>query len=112
MSKAPTATARGSRYGAGLIAARMDNAEGIAGLAFPARLLVAKVVRPDGAVPLDAEARAIRWAVDRGAKVINLSLGGVRDPMNPNHDSYSLLEASAIQYAVRRGVVVVAALDG
>jgi hypothetical protein len=95
---------------AGLIAARMDNAEGIAGLAFPARLLVAKVVRPDGAVPLDAEARAIRWAVDRGAKVINLSLGGVRDPMNPNHDSYSALEASAIQYAVRRGVVVVAAV--
>jgi hypothetical protein len=95
---------------AGLIAARIDNAEGIAGLAFPARLLVAKVVRPDGAVPLDAEARAIRWAVDRGAKVINLSLGGVRDPMNPNHDSYSALEASAIQYAVRRGVLVVAAV--
>jgi len=94
---------------AGLIAARLDN-EGIAGLAFPAQLLVAKVVRADGVVPLDAEARAIRWAVDRGARVINLSLGGLRNPFDPNHDSYSRLEASAVEYAVRHGAVVVAAV--
>ncbi|HEV3479297.1 MAG TPA: S8 family serine peptidase [Gaiellaceae bacterium] len=95
---------------AGLIAARLDNEQGIAGLAFPAELLIAKVVRSDGVVPLEAEARAIRWAVDRGARVINLSLGGVRDPSDPNHDSYSPLEASAVEYAVRRGAVVVAAV--
>jgi hypothetical protein len=94
---------------AGLIAARLDN-EGIAGLAFSSELLIAKVVRSDGVVPLEAEARAIRWAVDRGARVINLSLGGVRDPFDPNHDSYSPLEASAVEYAVRTGVVVVAAV--
>jgi hypothetical protein len=94
---------------AGLIAARLDN-EGIAGLAFPAELLVAKVVRSDGVVPLEAEARAIRWAVDRGARVINLSLGGVRHPFDPNYDSYSPLEASAVEYAVRNGAVVVAAV--
>ena len=94
---------------AGLIAARIDN-EGIAGLAFPAQLIVAKVVRSDGVVPLEAEARAIRWAVDRGARVINLSLGGIRDPGDPNHDSYSPLEASAVAYAFRHGAVVVAAV--
>jgi hypothetical protein len=94
---------------AGLIAARLDN-EGIAGLAFPAQLMIAKVVRDDGVVPLEAEARAIRWAVDRGARVINLSLGGLRDPSDPNHDSYSPLEASAVEYAVRKGAVVVAAV--
>jgi hypothetical protein len=94
---------------AGLIAARLDT-EGIAGLAFPARLLVAKVVRSDGVVPLEAEARAIRWAADRGARVINLSLGGMRDPFDPNHDSYSPLEASAVEYAIRKGAVVVAAV--
>jgi Subtilase family len=94
---------------AGLIAARLDN-EGIAGLAFPAKLVVAKVVRDDGVVPLEAEARAIRWAVDRGARVINLSLGGFRNPFDPNLDSYSPLEASAVEYAVRKGAVVVAAV--
>lgn len=95
---------------AGLMAARLDNGEGIAGLAFPAQLLVAKVVRPDGVVPLEAEARAIRWAVDSGARVINLSLGGVRDPEDPRHDSFSALEADAVAYAVRKGAVVVAAV--
>jgi subtilisin family serine protease len=95
---------------AGLMAARLDNGEGIAGLAFPAQLLVAKVVRSDGVVPLEAEARAIRWAVDRGARVINLSLGGIRDPLDPEHDSFSALEADAVAYAVRKGAIVVAAV--
>jgi hypothetical protein len=95
---------------AGLMVARLDNGEGIAGLAFPAQLLVAKVVRNDGVVPLEAEARAIRWAVDSGARVINLSLGGLRDPLDPNHDSYSALEADAVAYAVRKGAVVVASV--
>jgi subtilisin family serine protease len=95
---------------AGLIAASMNNNEGIAGMAFPAQLLVAKVVRSDGVVPLEAEARAIRWAVDRKASVINLSLGGVRDPLDPTRDSFSRLEASAVEYAIRKGVVVVAAV--
>lgn len=94
---------------AGLIGARLDN-EGIAGLAFTAKLIVAKVVRDDGVVPLEAEARAIRWAADRGARVINLSLGGMRDPFDPNHDAYSPLEAAAVEYAVRKGAVVVAAV--
>jgi hypothetical protein len=94
---------------AGLIAARLDGV-GMAGLAFPAQLLIAKVVRPDGTVPLDAEARAIRWAADRGARVINLSLGGVRNPIDPVGDGYSPLEAAAVRYAVRKGAVVVAAV--
>ena len=95
---------------AGEIAADLNNNEGIAGMAFPALLLVAKVVRPDGSVSLEGEAEAIRWAVDRGARVINLSLGGLRDPRDPNRDTYSPLEAAAVNYAAGRGAVIVASV--
>jgi Subtilase family len=95
---------------AGIIAAEAGNGEGIAGIGLGADLLIAKVVREDGSISLEAEARAIRWAVRQGAKVINLSFGGVRDPGNPKRDTYSRLEAEAIEWAVRHGVVVVAAV--
>jgi len=93
---------------AGEIAANLDST-GIVGIAYSAQLVVAKVVRQDGNIPLQAEADAIRWAADQGAQVINLSLGGVRDPANPSRDTYSPLEASAVAYAVAKGALVVAA---
>jgi Subtilase family len=95
---------------AGQIAASMNNAQGIAGIAFHADLLIAKVVRSDGTISPEAEAKAIRWAVDRGAQVINLSFGGMRDPDDKTRDTYSQLEAAAVQYAVSKGVLVVAAV--
>ncbi|MDQ3876617.1 MAG: S8 family serine peptidase, partial [Actinomycetota bacterium] len=95
---------------AGQIAATTGNGIGIAGIAFPGQLLIAKIARVDGTVPIEAEARAIRWAVDKGARVINLSIAGVRDPFALNHDTFSRLEASAIAYARRRGALVVAAV--
>jgi hypothetical protein len=95
---------------AGLIGAGVNNGVGIAGLAPSAQLLVAKVVTKSRAIPVEAEAKAIRWAVDNGARVINMSLGGIRDPLDPDRDSYSRLEADAIAYAVSNGVVVVAAV--
>ena len=39
-----------------------------------------------------------------------MSLGGVRDPLDPSRDTYSRLEADAVAYAVSNGVVVVAAV--
>jgi hypothetical protein len=95
---------------AGEIAASLNNAEGIAGVGFPAELIVAKVVRPDGTISLEAEASAIRWAADEGARVINLSLGGLRDPRDPSLDTYSSVEAAAIDYAASKGAVLVAAV--
>jgi subtilisin family serine protease len=94
---------------AGVIAANMDG-QGIVGMAYTSQLLVAKVVKSDGTIPLAAEAAAIRWAADSGARVINLSLGGVRDPLHKNRDTYSQLEARAVAYAYARGAVLVAAV--
>jgi subtilisin family serine protease len=95
---------------AGEIAAALNNSQGIAGVGFPAQLLVAKIVRADGTISPDDEASAIRWAVDNGARVINMSFGGVRDPSDPEGDTYSPLEAAAVRYAVDKGVLVVAAV--
>ncbi len=95
---------------AGIIAAELDNATGIAGLAPSAELLIAKVVAPSGTISVQAEARAIRWAVDNGARVLNISLGGLRDPRNPSRDTFSRLEEEAVAYAVKKGAVIVAAV--
>jgi stage II sporulation protein D len=95
---------------AGEIAASLGNGQGIAGIAFPAKLLVAKVIGFDGTIDPDVEAKAIRWEVDRGARVINLSIGAVRDPANLGLDTYSPVEAAAVRYAVAHGVLVVAAV--
>jgi subtilisin family serine protease len=94
---------------AGEIAAAIND-QGIAGIAFPAQLIIAKIAKSDASLSVRDEAAAIRWAVDRGAQVINLSLGGLRDPLNRGDDTYSQVEQNAIDYAYRHGVVLVAAV--
>ena len=42
--------------------------------------------------------------------MINLSLGGLRDPLDPREDTFSAAEQSAIAYAYSKGAVVVAAV--
>lgn len=85
---------------AALAAGSVSNGEGIAGFAGDARLLVVKASRKDGMFTDVDEAAAIVYAVDHGAKVINLSLGGV---------GTSELEQQAVRYAASRNVLLVAA---
>lgn len=95
---------------AGELAANPSNGVGIAGLAFNARLLIAKVVQSDCTVSTTGEILAIKWAVQHGARVINLSIGGNRDPDDPTIDTYSPPEEAAVEYAYSKGVLVVAAV--
>lgn len=85
---------------AGLIAGRNDDGRGVAGLAPKAKILPVRVLdeenRYDDALIV---AKGVRWAVDNGAQVVNLSLGGTGD---------SPALAAALDYAFARDVVVVA----
>jgi SpoIID/LytB domain protein len=95
---------------AGIIAADANNGIGGLGAGSPyVKLLDYRVVGA-GEVDPQIEARAIRDAVGAGARVINLSLGGTRDPKNPALDEFSRAERDAVSYAVGRGAVVVAAV--
>ena len=95
---------------AGEIAANPFNGIGIAGLAFNAKLLVVKVTDASCNVSTEGEIDGIRWAVNHGARVINLSIGGTRDPEDSELDSFSPPEEAAVEYAYSKGVLVVAAV--
>ena len=85
---------------AGTIAQTTNNARGVAGIAFRAAIMPLKVLSSQGSGSMAAIAQAIRFAADHDANVINLSLGGPF-PVTPVR--------RAIEYAYRKGVVVVAA---
>src|SRR5439155_6365230 len=85
---------------AGIAAAATNNSIGVAGLAYTSDLVPVKVLDSTGTGSYAAIANGIAWAVDHGAKVVNMSIGGT--------DSSQTL-CDAVSAALSRGVVVVAA---
>lgn len=85
---------------AGIIAAVEGNKLGVSGAAPDAKILPVRVLDANGIGDHEVIASGIVWAVDHGADVLNLSLGGSED---------SEVLRVAVGYAVARGVVVVAA---
>jgi len=77
-----------------------NNGFGVTGIAYDAKIMPVKVLNNEGSGSSDSVVDGIYYAVNNGANVINLSLGG----NFPN----SALEA-AIQYASSKGTVVVMA---
>ncbi|WP_426569821.1 type VII secretion-associated serine protease mycosin [Streptomyces canus] len=87
------------------------NGDGVMGIAPEAKILPVRVILEDGD-PARAKARStrgnalaegIRWAADHGADVINLSLGDDSASAHPEP-----AEDEAVQYALKKGAVVVA----
>jgi len=85
---------------AGIIAAEVNNNEGVAGMTWYTKIMPVKVLDSSGAGSTYSVAEGIIWATDNGAKVINMSLG--------NYAQAEFLH-DAIKYAHDRGVVLVAA---
>ena len=85
---------------AGIAAAGADDGFGISGIAPGARILAVRVLGADGSGNYSHVAKGIVYAAQKGAKVINLSLGG---------DEQSELLRDAIDFAVARGAIVTCA---
>ncbi|MET8024057.1 type VII secretion-associated serine protease mycosin [Streptomyces avermitilis] len=99
---------------AGIIAGHghgAGDADGVMGIAPEARILPVRVILEDGDTARakarntrgNALAEGIRWAADHGADVINLSLGDDSKSAHPEP-----AEDEAVQYALKKGSVVVA----
>lgn len=83
---------------ASIAAGLANNARGIAGAA-QASLLIARALDADGSGYMSHVASAMRWCADQGAAIVSMSLSG--GPSAMLHD--------AVEYAVARGALVVAA---
>lgn len=85
---------------AGTIAQSTNNGLGVVGVAPGATIMPLRVLDGSGRGSLGAIANAIKWAADKGAHVVNMSLGG---PFP------SSILRKACKYAVDKGVLLVCA---
>jgi subtilisin family serine protease len=83
----------------GIVAAQRDNATGVAGVCGDCQIMALRIGTASR-IALSRELKAIQYAIDEGADVINLSLGS---PL------WSPAERNAIRQAGNAGIVVVAA---
>jgi membrane-anchored mycosin MYCP len=85
---------------ASLAGGATDPETGMAGFGGEAKLMIVQANRGGSGFSDVDEASAIVWAVDHGARILNLSLGG---------GETSAVERAAIRYAVTHGALLVAA---
>jgi subtilisin family serine protease len=89
---------------AGVIAAILNNGQGVAGTA-QVSVMALRALGTNGQGTSLNTSEAIRWAVNHGARVINLSLGTNDTSLGPAPTDIQL----AVDYAWRRGALIVAA---
>lgn len=87
---------------AGTIAQTTNNGMGTAGLAYECALMPVKVMDSNGSGTSSSLAQGIRWAADKGAAVINMSLG-----FTGGSDGGAVVR-EAVSYAYGKGVIMVA----
>lgn len=84
----------------GIIAATHNNEAGIAGINPHAKIMVLKAINNFGHSRASYLARALVYAADNGAKIVNMSVGG---------PEITDIEQDAVDYAVSKGVFIIVA---
>ncbi len=92
---------------AGILAESTNNGIGLTGLAYGASIMPIRVLDASGEGDEATIARGIRYAVNHGAQVINLSLEFLPSQVSTGSEIPQIV--SAVGYAHRRGVTVVGA---
>jgi thermitase len=94
----------------GIAAAQGNNGVGVAGMAWGVRVMPVRVLNQSYTCSGSEEniAAGIDWAVNHGARIINLSLGGPRNFGQTCEQTYPTM-GNAVQDALDAGVLVVAA---
>lgn len=93
----------------GIIAAKSGNGYSMAGICADAQILPIKVLDANGSGNNENLAKAVKYAVDKGAKVINLSLGARKSNGDPIQPSECSEVEKAFKYAKKKGVTIIAA---
>ena len=93
---------------AGIVGAATDNGRGVAGVAPDTSIMPIKSLE-DGSGSFEEIAVGIRYAVDHGADVVNLSLGAIPGAQALTITGLESSVTDAIAHATERGVLVVAA---
>jgi len=84
----------------GIIAASWNNDQGIAGINPGSKIMVLRALNSFGNSRASYLARAIVYAVDNGAQIINMSVGG---------PGLTQAEIEAVRYATSKGVLIIVA---
>ncbi|MFM6929971.1 MAG: S8 family peptidase [Bdellovibrio sp.] len=92
---------------AGNVAARGDNGKGIAGVAPNVKIMSLRFITEKGQGTTADAIKAIKYAVDNGAKVLSNSWGSEGEDPNEGTENKALRDA--IQYAQDKGVLFIAA---
>ncbi|MFH1537270.1 MAG: S8 family peptidase [Patescibacteria group bacterium] len=86
---------------AGIIGAKGNNGKGVAGVAWKVKIMPVQVLDDEGLGDTYSIIQGINYAIDNGADIINMSFGAY---------GYSALEAAAVEDALDKGGILIAAL--
>ena len=92
---------------AGVLAESTNNTVGLTGLAYGASIMPVRVLDSQGDGAESTIAQGIRYAVDHGAQIVNLSLEFLPTQVSSGTDIPQIV--SAVNFARRRGVMVIGA---